>query len=109
MFARVVKGEKNSRVVDIVREVARGSYNVEGFEVNTCMMRDRPLNEKGASIEIDNKCIILYSVDGGSYNEYDSIQKVYSASNVPVVYGGSEIYTSYDSVCRIIEDVNSTN
>ena len=81
MFSRVVKGERSTRLEEVIRDASRSIFPIDGFEARSPFFEDKLLESQ---IELDSKCIIVYCVDGGSFNEYDAVHKQALSLSTPV-------------------------
>lgn len=78
---RVIKGERVSRIEQIVKEVSKNNYKIDGFEISTPLYNSL-IEDEG--VQINQKAIIVYSVDGGSWNEYESLSRLSNSLATPV-------------------------
>lgn len=83
MMSRVIKGERASRIEQIVKEVSKNNFKIDGFEVSAPLYNSL-IEEDG--VQINQKVIIVYSVDGGSWNEYESLSRLSQTLSTPVVF-----------------------
>lgn len=81
MVSRVIKGGKTARAEQIVKAVSKNNFNIEGFEVSAPFSNSL-LEEDG--VAVNQKAIIIVSVDGGSWNEYEAVHRLSQSLSVPV-------------------------
>ena len=104
MVSRAIKGDKAGRAVEIVKEVSRNNFKIPGFEVHAPLYNSL-LEEESATI--DQKAIIVFSVDGANWNEYESITRGLDNIRTAVIYGGTEVYSSTQILELLVDETDS--
>ena len=74
MVSRAIKRDRSTKVEELLAQVCRQNYKIDKFEVSTPMYNS--LVEDDLEAHLDCKSIIVYSIDGGNWNEYEAVERM---------------------------------
>jgi len=105
LVSRALKGERISKPTQLAKEIIRGSYHVDGWELTAPLMNslveDHNLPPLGSPV-------IVFAVDGANWNDADSISKLAQTTKQIVLYGGNELYSSNELLQQTVEEFGTS-
>jgi hypothetical protein len=81
IVSRAIKRDKASKIEEILGSISKQNYKLDKFEISTPSYNS--LVEGDLETHLNCKAILIYSVDGGNWNEYEAVDRFAQSTTLP--------------------------